>query len=54
MTERTLSEFRVTLLALAGESEIHPTFIMEDDELPELIKSGLPFDELLDLVAERF
>lgn len=54
MTPRTLSEFKRTVLDLSGETEIHPAFIMEDDELPALIKAGIPFDELLELVAERF
>jgi hypothetical protein len=54
MTPRNLAQFKTVVLSLAGEADIHPAFIMEDDELPELIKSGLPFDELLDLVSERF
>jgi hypothetical protein len=53
-TGRTYAEFMFTLNCLAGESEIHPSFLMENDELPQMIKNGVDYDTLLEFINENF
>jgi hypothetical protein len=53
-TGRTYAEFMFTLNCLAGESLIHPSFLMENDELPLMIKNGVDYETLLDFVNENF
>lgn len=53
-TEGTYWQFMFTLNCLAGELEIHPTLLMEDDALPLMIKAGIPYDELISYLSDRF
>lgn len=53
-TSRTYAEFMFTLNCLAGESLIHPSFLMENEELPLMIKNGVDYDTLLEFVSENY
>nr|DAW17392.1 MAG TPA: hypothetical protein [Caudoviricetes sp.] len=51
---RNYNEFIQTIRRLSGETDIHPTYLMEEPELLELIKNGESYEDLLDYVNGSF
>ena len=50
----TKYELIFTLNCLAGETDIHPSLLMENEEFRLMILNRTPYAELLEFVNENF
>lgn len=53
MTPRNFQEFAHTIRMIAGELEVFPSMLGEIEGFWEMVKDGVPYDELLEFASSE-